>query len=175
MTDEPTRIPQPSRPPTAKRTPASGGRKAHRRFDAKARARYLDAIEDGFGKSKASQLAGVDRSTAWRYESEHPDFAEEVQAAQDRCLDGIEHALYKAAMNGNVVAAQVILYNRRSDRWQDRRNVQVTGGDGGPVQIEARPPREVLAEHAERIRARLGFVLPAAQPALRDGTSDSDG
>jgi hypothetical protein len=127
----------------------------HREFDARRRAKFLELVAQGVPRSAAARGCGVHRATVWRAMKNDEQFAAEVAYAEDLACDEVESALFQAAVNGNVVAQQVWLYNRRPDRWMDKRNVQVTGAGGGPVQVQAVDPMEVFSLRIEEIRRRL--------------------
>lgn len=96
---------------------------------------YLEQLENGLLKLESAKAIGVNYATVWRWRKSDPDFNAACEAAEYTAVVRVEDALYMAALDGNVTAQQVILYNRAPDRWRDRRNVAVSGPDGGPIRI----------------------------------------
>ncbi|MDY0339893.1 MAG: hypothetical protein RBS17_01595 [Coriobacteriia bacterium] len=119
---------------------------------------YLEAIRKGALKGAAAEAIGVTRGTICAHVRSDPEFARAIEEAEMSLVQVVEDALYKAAVEGNVTAQQVILYNRAPDRWRDRRNVSVTGPSGGALQIE-------LSEAGQQIRDQLRKVASKAASA----------
>jgi hypothetical protein len=109
------------------------------KFTTARRRLFLDLVRAGKRRGAAAQECGVSRETVRLHMARDPAFAAEVEDAELDAVEKVEDALYQAALAGNVVAAQVWLYNRAPDRWQDRRNLQMkavtehTGKDGGAL------------------------------------------
>lgn len=67
-----------------------------------------------------------------------PDFAELIDDATERSLDGIEATLHRKAEEGNMAAIQMVLFNRRPRSWRDVRKIEITQRtDVTVVQVEA--------------------------------------
>lgn len=119
------------------------------KFDTVKRKAYLDLLASG-GRRIASAIAvGVHIKTVERAIQADPDFAEAVSHAEMAANQKVEDALYQSALNGNVTAQQVWLYNRDPHRWRDARRVEHTGAGGGPIQTQ-----ELSARLAERLEPR---------------------
>jgi hypothetical protein len=56
-----------------------------------------------------------------------PSVAELVDAAGDLAVDGIERVLFAKANAGNMTAIQLVLFNRRPERWRDVKRVEING------------------------------------------------
>lgn len=115
------------------------------RLTAEVKAEIVEAVAQGRRPTLAARDVGVSRSALWRARTRDADFEAAMLEAEREGNERIEDAMYEAALNGNVTAQQVWLYNRASDRWRDRRNVSVTGADGGPVQV-GKPPEDTIAD-----------------------------
>lgn len=126
------------------------------KFTAAKKEAYLEALRRGSLRGAAAKAVGVTRWTILHHARQDPEFAKAIEDAEMSLVQVVEDALYKAAVEGNVTAQQVILYNRAPDRWRDRRNVSVTGPDGGPIKLE-------LSEAAQRIRDQLRQAQSSAQ------------
>lgn len=69
----------------------------------------------------------------------------------------------------DTAAAFIWLKNRRPDLWRDRKELEHTGPNGGPLQVQGAvvmvSPQDLSVENRERLRA----VLLAAKATTRDG------
>jgi len=125
------------------------------KFGKRRKQAYLDALRQGARRGAAAASVGVTRETVRLHRKKDPDFADAEEEAELEAHELVEDALFQAAISGNVTACQVWLYNRRPDRWQDRRNIQHTGRDGGPIEVvDAAKVRERLLSGVDRIAAR---------------------
>lgn len=85
---------------------------------------FLELVADG----TPLELAGYEVQWTPRQIKRNladPMFMEMVNAAADRAVDSIELAMFRLARKGNLGAQQMILYNRRPDRWKDLRRIEV--------------------------------------------------
>jgi hypothetical protein len=108
------------------------------KWNSNVKAKYLGCLRKGMRRGAASRAAGISLQTVMRARYDDPSLAqEEAQAEADAC-EVVEDALLKKALEGNVTAIQVWLYNRCPDRWADRRNnkqeIQITNQ---PADIDA--------------------------------------
>lgn len=102
---------------------------------------YLDLLREGKRRGQAAREVGIHRSTIADYRKLDAAFAAEERLAEMDAIEAVEESLYQTALAGNVTAQQVFLYNRAPDRWADRRNVQMTGAGGGPIEYADTSPR----------------------------------
>ncbi len=96
------------------------------KFSKLKRDQYLQHLADGMRRGVAARAVGVTRQTVREFWKDNPDFQQCMDLAEMDADEAVEDALRNAALSGNVPAAFGWLYNRRPDRWQDRRNFQVT-------------------------------------------------
>lgn len=55
-----------------------------------------------------------------------PEIREMIDAAKNRAVGSVEHAMFKLAIQGkNFGAQQFILMNLRSDKWKDMRKIEI--------------------------------------------------
>ncbi len=126
--------------PESKRIPIENGavKANHQKLDNLKKTAYVEQIKNGLNKGQAAQAIGIDHATVSHHLARYPDFALAVSQAQLDSDRGkslkVEDALFEAATSGNVVAIQVWLYNRCPERWADKRNIAITGKDGGPFE-----------------------------------------
>lgn len=119
------------------------------KFNAHARDEFLRHLQEGKTKSAASDLVGISRVTIYQYRQDHPEYEEQVHAAEIRVVEAVEDALYAQALKGNVKAQEIVLYNRAPERWADR----------GKREVKEEPPQgpadplpsvlQVLDDHPE--------------------------
>ena len=143
-------------PPRRPVTPAGNVR---RKFTAAKRDAYLKAIaEHGKGRVAAAEEIGMSRGAMNAIMREDPEFAQAVLDAEQTKAENVLDAVYRAALGysyredrlsaqGNVFsvellahpnmkACEMILYNVLKNRFQSASRVELTGKDGGPVELE---------------------------------------
>ena len=94
-----------------------------------------------------------------KQELNDPQFAALVEAAIERSLDSIEETLHRKAVDGNMAAIQMVLFNRRAHRWRDVKRIVVRHEGGVSVQAVAATKAaaiELLREHGVRAMQALG-------------------
>ncbi len=105
---------------------------------------------------------GVDTRTIYRWKNVHEEFCQAVTCGKERADERVERALFNRAVGytfesekvfnhqGEILraatvehvppdpgAAKLWLTNRRPDQWRDKVQAELTGPNGGPVQIAA--------------------------------------
>ena len=105
------------------------------KFDSIKKAEYLEQLRNGHTRGYAATLTGVGRQTIYDHIKKDKGFGAAISEAEDDAIAKVENALFEAANSGNVTAIQVFLYNRNPKRWADRRNIQVSGERGGPIEV----------------------------------------
>lgn len=124
------------------------------RFDTDRKARFCEFIAKGYGRTKACEKIGITRQTFSKHYQRNETFRKAVIDAESSANDVVEMALYKTAIDGNVTAQQVWLYNRSPDRWMDRRNLRISGDQVAPIKIESKVELEGLTD--AQLRALVG-------------------
>lgn len=106
--------------------------------------------------------------TIERWRGEHEDFCRAVKEAKETADARVERSLYQRALGyshdavkimqnaGEIVRAEYRehyppdttaaifwLKNRKPEEWRDKIQNEHTGKDGAPIEVEAKPPREV--------------------------------
>lgn len=87
---------------------------------------FLEALAGGSPRDLAGWSVGWTPRKIRSMETD-PATLELIEAAEDRNLDTIEQKLSTMARAGNIRAAEMILYNRRPNRWRDVRKIEVSG------------------------------------------------
>jgi len=146
------------------------------KFDKQKKLRYLELLSDGIGRIKASKDVGVHIVTVERHINKNQAFKDACSLAEMEADEEVENALFEAARSGNVAAAFGWLYNRRPERWQDRRNLrtEISGPNGGaiPVVTFADLLREAMdgaGQVVEGERVDMGTDLAVGQEERTDG------
>lgn len=116
--------------------------------------RFTNALTAQGTVYHAAQAAGVSRQTAYRWRDEDQEFAFEWEQALENAVDGVENALYKRALAGEVIPAIFYLKAHRPI-YRDRLNINVE-----QVKSEIEERIAQLREHAD--------FLPRAIPMLTD-------
>jgi hypothetical protein len=99
----------------------------------------------------AAQAAGISRQTAYRWQREDPEFADQWEEAIENAVDVVESTIYQQAIGGNTLAGIFYLKAHRPI-YRDRLNIDI---------------EQVRGEIEERM-AQLGenpALLPRAIPA----------
>ena len=85
----------------------------------------IDGLKDGATITDACKAAGIERTIYYLWCVKEPEFAKKAEAAKDSRIYRVEDALFKSALDGNVTAQIYFLQNRASDKWQDKRAVDL--------------------------------------------------
>lgn len=117
---------------------------------------FLSSIARGLSQNLAARAAGINPSTAWEWKKD-PEWAAKVEAAEIEHINKHLGIINGAAEKGEWQASKWLLSVRHRDEFGQR--VEVTGKEGGPVQIETREPVELT--EAE-LRAELASLAPGA-------------
>jgi len=123
------------------------------KFTPKRQAEFCDKLRKGVGRVAAAKAVRISPRTYQLLLHDDEQFREAVDDACAEASDEVESALWQAAVSGNTTAQQVWLYNRRPDQWTDKRNLQVTGIDEGPIQFQVNigeiPDYELMLDDAD--------------------------
>lgn len=127
-------------------------RKANKKLTKGGKIRFLDAMERTLSLSNAAKSAGISSSAVHKAMRKDPVFAEAVEAARAVPLDRVEDALLERAVHGvsrfksingekieekvySDTAALAILNAHRPEIYKRPNQVELTGRDGGPVEV----------------------------------------
>lgn len=120
---------------------------------------YLEGIRAGLDYSESSALAGVDRSTSYRWRQD-PEFAALVEQAKEVSIDNLEREAHRRAMKGSDRLLEFLLVNRAPEKYQSTRKVELSG-------------HLALGELSEdEIRAELAAAMAAAGTAVLNPDDD---
>ena len=89
----------------------------------------------GLSKREIAYCMGMGETTLYAKQKKDPKFLQALKRGRAKGLETITNALYETGKGGNVTAQIFYLKNRAPDKWSDRKETQITGKDGGPVQL----------------------------------------
>lgn len=127
----------------------------------------VDAVGLGATYATAAACAGVTYETfnEWiktgenaKRKSIYSDFSEAVRKAEAECKYKATKVIIKAMADGEWKAALEFLRRRDRAEWGDNIKQELTGKDGGPIDVATMSPSEI----AERVAALLATVKHAA-------------
>jgi AcrR family transcriptional regulator len=95
------------------------------KFDTEAKQKFCECISRGVNITQASKACGITRSTFYAHLKSDPEFKQMFEDAEESATDHVESALYQKAIEGDVKAQQVWLFNRRRERWADSKNIRL--------------------------------------------------
>jgi len=89
----------------------------------------------GLSREQIAHNLGIATSTLYDKIKKLPEISEAIKRGKAKGIKQVSNALFENAMSGNTTAQIFFLKNRDPERWRDRRETELTGKDGGPVQI----------------------------------------
>ena len=130
---------------------------------------------DGLVNDQIAQQIGIHPSTLYDWQNKYPEIAEALKQGKEVVDRQVENALLKRALgyeyeevkmiateNGGKrvektrkqvlpdVTAQIFwLKNRKPEEWRDRKETEITGKDGGPVELKSWVDLVVKAHEGE--------------------------
>jgi hypothetical protein len=83
----------------------------------------------------ACHAAKIGRSTYYEWRDDSPEFAAACDEAYEGGTDTLEDVALHLAIRGNVPILLATLKARRREKWGDKIVNELTGKDGGPIEI----------------------------------------
>lgn len=115
----------------------------------------------GATDEEVADFFGVEVRTIYRWKGENSAFCQALKLGKEECDDRVEKSLYSRAVGykhadvdirvieGQVVQTPIVkhyppetvagifwLKNRRSQQWRDKVQQELSGPDGGPIQMQ---------------------------------------
>ncbi len=143
--------------------------------------RLFDAIRLGATYKLASQYAGIDPATFWRWMEKDATFATQVKEAEGAAVVGWLAKIEKAASDGNWQAAAWKMERRYPEDYSLRQRLEHTGADGGPIEFDERISLseaeldQYVLTIIERAGARLDQPRTEPQPRLAPPEGPTNG
>ena len=110
-------------------------------------------ITDGATVPQIAAVCGVTGQTVRNWMKAHPAFFDAVMRARDLANAPVISKGYKTALEGDQKAIDRWLHNRCPDEFPGQQRVELTGADGGPVQVDVDTTRESFAGRIARLAA----------------------
>jgi hypothetical protein len=120
----------------------------------KRRAAFLASLKETCNITKACELSGLSRTTAYDWRGDDPDFAVDWQKALDVAADLLEEEAVRRAKDGTLKPVYqggelvghiqeysdtlmiFLLKGAKPQKYMERRAVEASGPSGGPIQAE---------------------------------------
>lgn len=141
--------------------------------------------------AEIAEILKVHRSTIYRWMAEHQEFCDAIRIAQSIADERVGFSMYERAVGYSYNAVKILqnsgvpivvpyvehvppdvgagkfwLTNRQPDKWADVSRKEITGKDGGPLEVDT---SEI--DQARRVAFALGRVLERQRAkALTDAT-----
>lgn len=104
---------------------------------------YCDDLEDHFAQGLSYEsfagVVGVSKQTLYDWEKAHPEFLDAKKASEAKSQLVWEKRLAALATTGEGNATAIIfgLKNRASDSWRDVKATEISGPEGGAINVKA--------------------------------------
>jgi hypothetical protein len=95
-------------------------------------------LSEGYSVTALAGHIGVARSTVFKWADENAEFSDSLRTGQALAAKWWENQLREIVQGGqgNATAAIFGVKNRSREEWKDKHETEITGPDGGPVQIQ---------------------------------------
>lgn len=91
----------------------------------------LDELKEiaakGVTLASIAKRIGISRQVLFEWRKKFPVIDDALKIGADMADDAVEDALHKAALEGNITAQIFWLKNRRSTKWRDKRDTEISG------------------------------------------------
>jgi len=149
---------------------------------AKKMADFLVALSECGNVSRACEISGMSRLTAYRYRKARPKFADEwekakkigAEALEDEAIrrahEGVDDPVFHRGEPCGVVRRYsdtlliFLLKGAMPEKYRDNSRLEMTGADGGPVEIS----------DADRAARLAGLLALAQQRMSKANATDSE-
>ena len=122
----------------------------------------MKLAELGATDQEVADFFDIDVRTVYRWKHDYPEFCQALKVGKDVADERVERSLYQKAIgyeqqevkifmpanaeepvyapfvakiSPDTTAAIFWLKNRRSQEWRDKRETELTGAEGGPLQV----------------------------------------
>lgn len=97
----------------------------------------------GLSITAAAADLGFHRDTIYDWAKKHSEFSDALKLARGKRVLKLERDLMTAQDGPTVTSRIFALKNADPEEWRDKIQNEHTGKDGAPIEVEAKPPREV--------------------------------
>lgn len=102
----------------------------------RAREKFLAQLRLSPNVSAAARAGGFGRNAAYEWRKDDEEFAAAWDEALDEAIDNLEATAYERASTTSDRLAEVLLKAHRPDKYVEKRLLEHTGKDGGPIQTK---------------------------------------
>jgi hypothetical protein len=103
----------------------------------------------GMSQDQISYALGISKGTYFKEKRNNPTINDVWSRGKAMGIAKVSNALFQAAMGGNVTA--MIFWLKANAGWRDVSSVEMTGKDGGPIEVS--DAKERLHEKLEKLVA----------------------
>ena len=116
----------------------------------RAREKFLAQLRMSPNVSAAARAAGFGRNAAYEWRKDDVQFAADWDEALDEAIDALEESAYERASSTSDRLAEVLLKAHRPEKYVEKRLLEMTGKDGGPIEQKMTLDPTKLSEAALR-------------------------
>jgi hypothetical protein len=134
--------------------PKRGGQPAAKRITPAKKVKFLKRLAETCHVQKSAKEIGIPYQTLYWHKNHDPEFNEAWELAVAEAIDALEGSVYNRATNGvkkpvfyqgvqcgttteySDTLAALLLKGHKPERYGDKRAVELSGPNGGPVQID---------------------------------------
>lgn len=127
---------------------------------------FLESLAEIPNVSGACRRAGINRAYAYEAREADPDFKASWDEALATSADALEESIWRRVINGESDRlAESLLRAHKPDLYGDKRTVELTGANGGPVQstsiyVDTDEEKAALKAAIRRELERRGEPVP---------------
>ena len=128
----------------------------------------IEAMTTGLSAEAAAAKIGISARSLYNWQHEHPEFLQAVQEGRQRALLWWEERALAMA-EGKPGNAQLIILglknrSRAASGWIDQQRTELSGADGGPIQVQPAKidARALSHEQRDQLRAILMVAIKEA-------------
>lgn len=89
----------------------------------------------GLNMAQIAHCCDVSRSYLYSQKKAKKNIKNALKRGGSKGIGVVTNALFQSAKGGNVVAQIFFLKNRAPERWRDRRDHEISGKDGKPIDL----------------------------------------
>lgn len=112
----------------------------------------------GLAEYQIAAVLGISQETLIQKKKGYSEFSEAIATGKAKGIAQITNAVFQKAKSGDVQAAKYYLNNRDNANWNERRDINVGGQEGNPLNIKlaAREmtPEEAIAQYNEFMQGK---------------------
>ena len=96
----------------------------------------ISLMATGLSLTAAAAELGFHRQRVYEWAERHPDFADAVNLARGKRTLKLERDLLSAPDGPTVTSRIFALKNAAPDEWREKQAVELSGTNGGPIEIK---------------------------------------